>query len=43
MPIFRSSKPTATHLPLMPKQETGIKHSYALPYELYADGSLERG
>ncbi|OOQ60305.1 phospholipase C, phosphocholine-specific [Mucilaginibacter pedocola] len=25
---------------LMPKQETGIKHSYALPYELYADGRL---
>jgi phospholipase C len=25
---------------LMPKQETGIKHSYALPYELYADGNL---
>jgi phospholipase C len=26
--------------PLMPKQEAGIKHSNALPYELYADGVL---
>ncbi|HEY4323724.1 MAG TPA: phospholipase C, phosphocholine-specific [Mucilaginibacter sp.] len=31
----------APHLsPYMPKQEKGIKHSCALPYQLYADGKL---
>ncbi|WP_134089301.1 phosphocholine-specific phospholipase C [Olivibacter sp. XZL3] len=29
--------------PLLPQQETGIKDSNALPYELYVDGEIENG
>ena len=36
-----SDNPTSS--PLLPKQETGVRPSSALPYELYADGHSHQG